>query len=72
MLDYLSVGWNVIRGRHRQERNIQYLTASRVVAIHTEHPSPVQGDGEVIGQTPLEVQVVPNALRVVVPSRGSD
>ena len=72
LLDYLSVGWNVVRGRHRDERNIQYLTARRAVAIHTERPIPVQGDGEVIGETPLEVQVVPGALRVVVPSRGTD
>ena len=72
LLDYLSVGWNVVRGRHRDERNIQYLTAKRAVAIHTERPIPVQGDGEVIGETPLEVQVVPGALRVVVPSRGTD
>ena len=70
LFDYLSVGWNVVRGRHRDERNIQYLTARRAVAIHTEHPIPVQGDGEVIGETPLEVQVVPGALRVVVPVHG--
>ena len=72
LLDYLSVGWNVVRGRHRDERNIQYLTARGAVAIHTERPIPVQGDGEVIGETPLEVQVVPGALRVVVPLRGTD
>jgi len=28
---------------------------------------PVQGDGELIGETPLEVQVVSRALRVIVP-----
>jgi len=27
----------------------------------------VQGDGELIGETPLEVQVVSRALRVIVP-----
>ena len=42
LLDYLSVALNVVRGRHRDERNIQYLTARRTVAIHTEpsHPGP--------------------------------
>ena len=57
----------MIRGRHRQDRNIQLLTARRAVAIHTDRPLPVQGDGEVIGETPLEVQVVPRAVRVIVP-----
>jgi diacylglycerol kinase family enzyme len=27
----------------------------------------VQGDGEVIGETPVEIQVVPKAVRVLVP-----
>ncbi len=67
LLNFLSVGWSVVRGRHREDRNIQLLNARRAVAIHTDRPLHVQGDGEVIGQTPLEVQVVPRALRVVVP-----
>ena len=68
LFNFLSVGWSVVRGRHRQDRNIQFLTARRAVAVHTDWPLPVQGDGEVIGETPLEVQVVPSALRVIVPS----
>lgn len=67
LLNYLSVGWSVLRGRHREDRNIQYLTARRAVAVHADRPLPVQGDGELIGETPLEVQVVPRALRVIVP-----
>ena len=67
LLNLLSVGWSVVRGRHREDRNIQLLTARRAVAIHTDRPLPVQGDGELIGETPLEVQVVSRALRVIVP-----
>jgi YegS/Rv2252/BmrU family lipid kinase len=71
LLDYLSVFWSVLRGLHREERNIKYLTASRVVAIHSDRPLPVQGDGELIGETPLEVQVVPHAVRIIVPAKPS-
>ncbi len=67
LLNFLSVGWSVVRGRHKQDRNIQLLHARHAVAIHTDHPLPVQGDGEVIGETPIEVKVVPQALRVIVP-----
>ena len=67
LLNFLSAGWSVIRGRHREDRNIQLLTARRAVAIHADRPLPVQGDGELIGETPLEVQVVPRAMRVIVP-----
>jgi len=68
MLDYLSVGVSVVLGRHREDRNIQYLTAERAIAVSTDKPLPVQGDGEVIAETPIEVRVIPRALRVVVPA----
>ena len=66
-LDYMSVAWNLFRHKHRQERNVQYMSASRAVAVSSDKPLPVQADGEVIGNTPIEVKVVPRALRVVVP-----
>ena len=72
LLNFLSVGWSVIQGRHKEDRNIQYLTAHRTVAVSTDRPLPVQGDGEVIGETPLEVRVVPGSLRVVVPVAASN
>ena len=65
---FLSVGWSLLRGRHGMDRNIQIMTARRAVAVHTDRPLPVQGDGEVIGETPLEVRVVRSALRVIVPA----
>jgi YegS/Rv2252/BmrU family lipid kinase len=68
LLDYLRVGLSVLLGRHRQDPNIQYLTAKQAVAVSTARPLPVQGDGEVIGETPIEVQVVPRSLQVIVPA----
>ena len=68
VLDHLSVAWSVIRGRHHLHRNIQYLTAEQTIAVHADHPLPIQADGEVIGETPLVVRVVPRALQVVVPA----
>jgi YegS/Rv2252/BmrU family lipid kinase len=67
ILDSLRVGLNFLLGRHRQDPNIQYLTAERVVAVSSDRPLPVQGDGEVIGETPIEVQVVRQSLQVIVP-----
>ncbi len=67
LMSPLRVAWNVIRGRHRQDPDIAYLSAGREVAIRSERPLPVQGDGEVIGETPIEVRVVPQAVRVIVP-----
>jgi diacylglycerol kinase family enzyme len=43
---------------HRQARHIEVLT---------EWAIPVQVDGDPIGATPVTIQVVPRALRVLVP-----
>lgn len=46
---------------------IRYLRAKEHVSITTSAPMPVRADGEVIGQSQVEVQVRPGMLRVVVP-----
>jgi YegS/Rv2252/BmrU family lipid kinase len=71
-LDYLSVAWNVARGRHHEDRNIDILPATRAIAVNADRPLPVQADGEIIGRTPIEVQVIPRALRVVVPAPAAN
>lgn len=68
MLNYMRLTWHIVRGQHRQNPHVRYITAERAVAVHSGHPLPVQADGEIIGQTPIEVKVVPGALRVVVPA----
>jgi diacylglycerol kinase family enzyme len=61
---------HVVLGRHRSSRHVTYKVAERTVAIATRKPLPVQADGELIGETPIEVKVVPGAGRVVVPKEG--
>lgn len=37
------------------------------VKIFTARPRPFHGDGEILGPTPVEIEVVPNAVRVLAP-----
>ncbi|WP_435010781.1 diacylglycerol/lipid kinase family protein [Tundrisphaera lichenicola] len=67
-LDYAGIFWLVVQGRHRESPNVRYRTASKSVEITTKHPLPVQADGEIVGDTPIRVEVVPNAVEVVIPS----
>lgn len=67
MLDYLSLVWHVVRGQPRRSRKVRCLSARQTVLISSDHPLPVQGDGEIIGQTPLRIQVIPQVVRVIVP-----
>ena len=72
LLDYLSLAWHVVRGQQRQSPNVRYLGAQRRIVIETDRPLPVQADGEIIGETPVQVQVVPAAVRVIVPESRDD
>jgi diacylglycerol kinase (ATP) len=42
----------------------------RRVRIETETPAKFHGDGEILGWTPVEVEVVPRAIRMLCPRNG--
>jgi YegS/Rv2252/BmrU family lipid kinase len=67
LTDYLRVGWQVLIGHRQRSQNIRYYSAERSVIIDADRPLPVQADGEILGETPVQVQVVPDAVAVVVP-----
>jgi len=67
LLDYLGIFWHVVRGSHEKSQRVTYLTASRSVTINAKHPLPVQADGEILGKTPVQIEIVPLTLKVVVP-----
>jgi YegS/Rv2252/BmrU family lipid kinase len=53
-------------GRHIGDPDVGYALAQRVV-IDADTPQPVHVDAEPFGVTPLTVEVVPHALRLLVP-----
>ncbi len=66
MGDYLRLAWNMWREQEAADPATRYLAARDRITITTRRPLPVQGDGEMIGYTPLEIRLVPGALWVVV------
>lgn len=56
----------VFSGSHLQLPEVEYFKAARL-RIETEIPLDVYADGEFVCRTPVEVSVVPKALRVIVP-----
>jgi YegS/Rv2252/BmrU family lipid kinase len=70
LIDYLVVAWHLVLGRPRPNRRMTYLVAERTIAVAADIPLIVQADGETIGETPVEVNVVPGDMRVVVPEGG--
>jgi len=53
-------------GRHVILREVEYFKAS-CLRLETETPLDVYADGEFVCQTPVEVRVIPKALRVITP-----
>lgn len=49
------------------DEKLRYLKITDSIEINSEFPLPVQADGEVVGNTPMRVKLVPDALQVVVP-----
>lgn len=65
--DYWTVLWRVVSGRHRRDSNTRFFRARHQVTIHSSTPAPVQGDGESIGNTPIEIRLSRGALLALVP-----
>ncbi|MBN1177869.1 MAG: diacylglycerol kinase family lipid kinase, partial [Anaerolineae bacterium] len=59
----------VFSGRHLQDPKVIHRQARRVV-INAEVPIPVQADGDPLGQTPVTLEVVPRALRILAPPQA--
>ncbi len=66
MVDGVGVFWRLISGTGHGDPRIEYARGRRV-SIETTPTRPVQLDGEAAGTTPLIAEVVPGAIRVLVP-----
>jgi diacylglycerol kinase (ATP) len=68
--DYLRVIWGFVRGSRKGQTGLRTLTVRESITIEAvRQPQPVQADGEALGTTPITLQLVPSAVRVIVPSR---
>ncbi len=68
-LDYCRYLLGIVFG---WRANAQFLTAEKNVTITSRVPLSVQADGDIIGTTPLVVEVLPGALTVLVPKLPVD
>ena len=58
--------FSILGGRHLRDPSVKFLRARRVM-VDCARPWPVQIDGDPIGSTPMTFQIIPRALRVLVP-----
>lgn len=67
LLDYLRVVWDVLLRRQDESRNVRCIPVNETVRIETRRALPVNADGEIIGDTPVEAALRRSAVQVVVP-----
>ena len=65
-VDAVRILWRMWRGGVSNDRRVRIIRG-RHVRIETDPPRPMQADGEVLGMTPVDIRVEPNAIRVLVP-----
>ncbi len=65
--DYMRLVWELFRRPGQSTAKLSHLAATHTIHIETDRSQLVQADGEVIGHTPVEVQLVPKAIHVIMP-----
>lgn len=61
----IALLWRMCRGRHLSHPRLRCFTA-RSVSAEANPPIDVQADGEIIGHTPAQLDVIPRGLKVLV------
>lgn len=66
LLDYPRYLFGILARRPGHPR-AHFIKAERSISVKSAKPLPVQADGDVIGTTPIEIEVLPAAVGVFVP-----
>jgi diacylglycerol kinase family enzyme len=61
--------WATSAAAGNPDPNLWQRWRAREVTLTADQPLTVQGDGELIGQTPVTARVIPQAVRIIVPNR---
>jgi diacylglycerol kinase (ATP) len=66
LLDYPRLIADIVFGRHGPP-HVHFFAARHSVTISSNTPLTVQADGDIIGKTPIEIEVLPRAVLVIAP-----
>ncbi|MEJ2707764.1 MAG: diacylglycerol kinase family lipid kinase [Anaerolineales bacterium] len=66
--EYLQLAWDLLVDPEKSKSVLKDLTVREKVRIQVQgDPQPVQADGELIGESPVEVVLVPKSVHVIAP-----
>lgn len=64
--DYLNILASMIRGQQQRAAQMRHFPVKQSFTIASEKKLPVQGDGDIIGETPVQAKVAAQAVHVLV------
>jgi diacylglycerol kinase family enzyme/membrane-associated phospholipid phosphatase len=65
--DTLGLAWTLFTGWRRGDPRVRIIRVRREVTIDSMSRLPAQGDGDLIGETPITMRIVPGAVSIVAP-----
>jgi YegS/Rv2252/BmrU family lipid kinase len=65
--EYAQMIWKALRGQQDHAPQLSYLHAYQSVTIRADRAVPVRADGEIIGESAVTINILPQALEVIVP-----
>jgi diacylglycerol kinase family enzyme len=67
--DYIKIFISIFLNRVKRNPKIHHFPVERDVFIQTEKELKVQADGDLIGTTPVRIEVVPRILKIIIPAQ---
>ncbi|MBI4549919.1 MAG: diacylglycerol kinase family lipid kinase [Candidatus Omnitrophica bacterium] len=67
LLHFIGHFFKVLRNRHLEDESVSYYQ-TKSVRIETSGEVPVQLDGDLVGNTPIELSIAPARLRALIPA----
>jgi diacylglycerol kinase (ATP) len=67
IFDFLRLVGSVVGFIQRKSTTLLHIQAKQRIWFNSDQPQPVQIDGDVIGMTPVEIEILPASLKIAVP-----
>lgn len=69
---YLTLAVDILFGKPDRAPQMRYFPARQEIYIETRKILPVQSDGDWIGETPVKIDICPQAVNIIVPHKDDE
>ncbi len=66
IMDVIRLVFSIFTKNNERNDVMKYIQFSNYCRIETQTPIPTQADGDTIGETPVEIRILPESLKVIV------